>query len=136
MAAVRPAASMIGGVPASNFVGTGAQVAPLLGDDGDHVAADEERRHRLQQLAPAVEHADAARTVELVGRPAVEVGAERSDVDGHVRHGLRAVDRDERARGVRGLDDLGDRQDRAEHVAHVRAGDHLHPAAGEGLVQR
>ena len=47
----------------------------------DHVAAADPRRHRLEQLAAAVQDADAGRAVGLVAGPGVEVGAERLDVD-------------------------------------------------------
>ena len=42
----------------------------------DHVAAAEERRHRVEQLAAAVQHADAGRAVGLVAGPGVEVGVD------------------------------------------------------------
>ncbi len=50
----------------------------------DHVAAAEERPHRLEQLATAVQHADAGRPERLVTGPDVEVRAEL----GHVRPGI------------------------------------------------
>ena len=98
-------------------------------DAGDHVPAAEERRHRLEQLAAAVQHADAGRPVGLVAGPGVEVGAERGDVDRQVRHGLRAVDQHDRAGGVRAARDLVDRVDRAEHVGDVGDGDELRARA-------
>ena len=49
----------------------------------------------------------------------------RLDVDRHVRHGLRAVDQDERTGGVRHLGHLADRVDRAERVADVGERDEL-----------
>ena len=100
----------------------------VVADAGDHVPAAEERRHRLEQLAAAVQHADAGRPVGLVTGPGVEVGAERGDVDRQVRDGLRAVDQHERAGGVRELGDLGDRVDRAEHVGDVADREQLRPA--------
>ena len=42
-------------------------------DRADHVAAAQERRHRLEQRSPAVEHADAGRAVQLVAGGDVEV---------------------------------------------------------------
>ena len=45
-------------------------------DARDHVAAAEERPHRLEQLAAAVQHADAGGAECLVAGPGVEVGAE------------------------------------------------------------
>jgi hypothetical protein len=67
-------------------------------DRGDHVAARQERLHLLEQLAAAVQHADARRPERLVARPRVEVGADLLDVDPHLRHRLRAVDQRHRAR--------------------------------------
>ena len=107
----------------------------LLGHAGDHVPAAEERRHRLEQLAAAVQHADAGRAVGLVAGPGVEVGVERGDVDRHVRHRLHAVDDHHGAGGVRAARDLGDRVDGAEHVRHVRDGDELR-LVGQRVVER
>ena len=128
-AAPRPIASATGIVPASNLRGRLGPRGLEVADAGDHVPAAEERRHRLEQLAAAVQHADAGRPVGLVAGPGVEVGAERGDVDRQVRHGLRAVDQHERAGGVRALGDLGDRVDRAEHVGDVGDGDELRAGA-------
>ena len=55
----------------------------------------------------------------------VEVGAERLDVDRHVRHGLGAVDEHERAGRVGHLDHLADRVDGAERVRDVGERDEL-----------
>ena len=48
-----------------------------------------------------VQHADAGRARAPCGRSSVEVGAERRDVDRHLRHRLRAVDERQRAGGAR-----------------------------------
>ena len=50
-------------------------------DRADHLAAEVERAHRLEQLAPAPQRADAARPAELVRGDGDEVGAERLHVD-------------------------------------------------------
>ena len=93
----------------------------------------------VEQLAAAVEDADPGRAVGLVRGPGVEVGAERADVDRHVRDGLRPVDEHGGAGRVAALDELGDRVDRAEHVRDVREGEQLRPAReqrGELLLDR
>jgi hypothetical protein len=116
-------------VPASNFEGTSAKrissndtrlimcPPPIHGGIG------------LEDLAPAVQDADAGRAVGLVRGPRVEVGVDRGEVDRDLRHGLRAVDEHERAGGVRAARDVLDRVDRAEHVGDVGDGDELGPLA-------
>ena len=89
------------------------EVAPAEVDLADHLAAGQERRHRLEQLAPRPQRAGAHRAEHLVAAERVEVGAERLDVDRHVRDGLGAIDQHERAGGVGHLDHLADRVDRA-----------------------
>jgi hypothetical protein len=46
------------------------------------VPAAAPRRHRLEDLAAAVQDADAGRAVGLVGGPGVEVGVDRGEVTG------------------------------------------------------
>ena len=101
-------------MPASNFHGQVVPRGALEADGLDHVAAAEERRHRLEDLAAAVQDADAGRAVGLVPGPGVEVGADGGDVDGDLRHGLRAVDDGHGAGGAGAGDDLGDGVDRPE----------------------
>ena len=72
--------------------------ALLEADRGDHVAAAEERRHRVELRGGAVEHADAGRAVELVPGADVEVHAERPHVDRPVIGRLGAVDQHRGAR--------------------------------------
>ena len=64
----------------------------------DHVAAELIRRHRLQQLPPSHQHADAHRSEQLVAAERVEVDVERVEVDGQVRHRLGPVHHDHRRR--------------------------------------
>src|SRR5258705_9114774 len=54
----------------------------------DHLAAEVERLHLLEQLAPAPQRTDAARPAELVRREREEVAAERLNVDVPVRRAL------------------------------------------------
>jgi hypothetical protein len=98
-------------------------------DRGDHVAAGQKRPHSLQDLAPAVQHADPRRSERLVSGPRIEVCADRLDVDRHVRHRLGAVHQRHGARGASPRDDLRDREDRAEHVRHMSDRHHAHVAA-------
>ena len=102
-AAPRPTASVMGGVPASNLAGSSARGEPVEADVGDHVAAAEERRHRVEQLVAAPQHADARGAAQLVAGEREEVGAPRLHVGDVVRHVLAAVDDGDRAGGVRGL---------------------------------
>ena len=88
-------------------------------DAADHVPAREERRHRLEQLALSVEHADPRRAVHLVPRECVEVRADRAHVQRQVGRRLRAVDEHARAHPVRTRDDRLDVVDRPERVRHV-----------------
>ena len=122
-------------VPASNFAGSWPQRISSIEDRGDHVAAADERRHRVEQRLAPVQDADPRRAVELVARPGVEVGIELAQVDRQLRNGLRAVDDDDRAGGVGALDDLGDRVDRAGGVGDVADGDELDGAGREQLVE-
>ena len=105
-------------------------------DLADHLAAHLERRHALEQLAPAVERARAGRPAELVRREAEEVAAERLHVDAAVRDGLRGVDDHDRALLVRPGGEPVDRVDRAERVRDEVRGDDLDPACARDLVER
>ena len=91
MAAVRPTASAMGGVPASKRAGGGGRPEAVELDVEDHAAAAEERRHGVEQLGPAPQHADAGRAHHLVGREGDEVDVELAHVDRRVRDELRAV---------------------------------------------
>ena len=55
----------------------------VLADVEDHLAAAEERRHRLEQLGAGPEAADAARAEHLVAGEPDEVGVPRLHVDRH-----------------------------------------------------
>jgi hypothetical protein len=104
-------------------------------DRADHVAAGQERRHRLQDLAAPVEHTEAGRAVGLVRGPHVEVGADRAHVDRELRHGLRAVDQRGRAGPAGAASDLGHGVDRAQDVGHVDGPDEPHAAVGQAGVE-
>ena len=121
----RPIASPTAGVPASNFQGISLKSLRRRWTSRIISPPDEERRHRLEQLAPRPQRARAHRGQHLVAAERVEVGAQLLDVHRHVRHGLGAVDEDEGAGGVGHLDDLADRVDRPERVADVGERDEL-----------
>ena len=106
MAAPSPIASVIGGVPASNLAGSSARGEAVEADVGDHVAATEERRHRVEQLLAAPQHADARRPAHLVAAEGDEVGVPRLHVGDVVRHVLAGVDDGQRAGGVGGVAQL------------------------------
>ena len=101
-AAPRPTTSVMGGVPASNLAGSSARGEAVEADVGDHVAATEERWHRVEQFLAAPQHADARRAAHLVAAERHEVGAPRLHVGDVVRHVLAAVDDGDRAGGVCG----------------------------------
>src|SRR5205085_11204764 len=80
------------------------QVAPgrlLVPDRVDHVTAEQEGLHLLQQLGAAPERADAARSAHLVAGDREEVAVERLHVDSQVRRRLRRVADEDRALLVR-----------------------------------
>jgi hypothetical protein len=85
MAAARPIAPAMCGVPASNFHGSWLKVV-------FHVAAALPRRHRFEQRLAAVQYADARRSDHLVSGEAVEIAIQRLHVDDAVRHRLCAVE--------------------------------------------
>ena len=87
-------------------------------DVADHLAATEERRHRLEQLVAGPQRADAARSEELVRGERDEVGVPCLHVGAHVGHVLAGVDEDERVVRVGGVGERADLVDRAEHVRH------------------
>ena len=96
-------ASAIGGVPASNFHGSSLGVNPSRRDVADHLAAAEERRHGVEQLLAAPQHADAGGAEHLVAGEGEEVGARGGDVGGEVGHVLAGVDHGDGAGGVGGV---------------------------------
>ena len=101
------------------------EVAPPEVDLADHLAARQERRHRLEQLPPRPQRAGTHRREHLVTAERIEVGTESLDVDRHVRDGLGAVDQHERAGRVGHLDHLRDRVDGPERIRHMGERDEL-----------
>src|SRR3954468_21707497 len=104
MAAPRPTASAIGGVPASYLCGSSAYVDPAIVTSSiisppprngggaprrfrpaPTLAAAEERREDLEQLTTSPQHADAGGTTHLVAGEGDRVDTERLHVDAHVR---------------------------------------------------
>ncbi len=82
----------------------------------DHAPAAQERRHRLQQLPLAVEHADARGPQHLVPAEGQEIAVQGLHVGLLVRHALGPVDQHHGPGLVGAADDLGHRVDRAQHV--------------------
>ena len=104
------------------------QLAPgrlLERDRPDHVTAEVERRHRLEQLRPAPERTDARRAAHLVGGESEEVAVELLDVDRVVWSSLRRVDDHDRPLLVGPRGEPLDRIDRAERVRDEVVGDDL-----------
>src|SRR6202011_2152965 len=109
---------------------------PVELDRADHVTAEIERSHPLEDLRPTPERADARGATELVGREREEVAVERLDVDRLVRGGLRGVDDHDRTALVCPRAELLDRIDRPERVRdEVVRNDLDLPLAG-GLVEQ
>ena len=133
MAAPRPIAPAMGGVPGSNRHGRSFQVARSSQTSRMISLPPKNGSERLQHLAPAVEHADAGRGAQLVPREGVEVGAERRHVDREVRRRLGAVEEDPGPRRLGALDDLRDGVDRAEHVRDVGERHEPRPPREEAL---
>ena len=110
----RPIASAMFAVPASNFAGLSAQRVSSTETEAIMCPPVMNGGIASSSSGAAVQDADAGRPVGLVPGPGVEVGVDRAEVDRQLRHGLRAVDDDDRAGGVRAADDLVDRVDRPE----------------------
>ena len=87
---------------------------------------DAVRGQPLEELAPAVEHAEVRRE-ELVRAGHQEVGLQGRDVDRQVRRGVHGIDVGDRADGVRRLDHAADVGDRSERVRGEPDGDDLRP---------
>ena len=134
MAVPRPMAGTMGGVPASNFAGRSPGSKPVQRNAADHAAAAQKRRHPLQQLPLAVEHAHARGPEHLVPAENEEIGVECLHVGLLVRHALGPIDQHQRPGLVGAADDLGHGIDRAQHVGNGRHGHELRPL-GEQLVE-
>ncbi len=81
---------------------------PSRRDGVDHVAAAEERGHRVEELHPPPQHPDAGRPAHLVAGERDEVGVPRLHVGRVVRHVLAGVDDGECAGVVGRRAQLGD----------------------------
>ena len=112
-----------------NFV----RCVAVLADVEDHLAAAEERRHRLEQLGSGPEPTDTARPEHLVASEADEVGVPVRDIDRAMGDGLGGVDERERTGRVCRLDEGRDVVDSAQHVRH--RGEREQLGAVEELVE-
>ena len=115
-----------GGRPGLELVRHLVERGLLEPDRADHLAAEVEGAHLVEQLPAPPERPDSGRAADLVSRDRHEVGPERLDVDRAVRCRLRSVDDHDRALRVRPLGELLDRVDRAERVRDEVVGDDLH----------
>ena len=106
----------------------------LEGDVGDHVAAALPGRHLRRARLLAVDHADAGRAEHLMAGEDEEVAADRLHVDGHVRHGLRAVDQHAGAMPMRQRDHFVHRRHGAERVGNLGDGDDARRRAEQLLI--
>ena len=109
---------------------------PVEADRPDHLAAEVERRHRLEQLAPAPECADTGRAAQLVRRESEKVTVERLHVDRPVRRRLSGVDDDDRALRMSPRRELLDRIDRAERVRDEADAHDLDRVVARKVVER
>ncbi len=105
--------------PRLELPGDLVELAPAQVDLADHLAAGQERRHRIEQLASRPQRPGAHRRQHLVAAEGIEVDAQVLHVDLEVRHGLRPIDEHERAGRVRHLGHLLDRVDGAQRVRDV-----------------
>src|SRR3546814_12367974 len=85
----------------------------------DHRAAAVPRRHRLEDVAPRPEDADAGRPVKLVTGEDVEVAADGGDIDRHARHRLAAVEQKLRANAMGQIGGAAGGEAGAEDVGEV-----------------
>src|SRR5579863_8697364 len=99
----------------------------------DHLAAALVGRQSLEKLAPAVEHADSRRAVNLVPGENVEVDTEIAHVDIEVHRSLRTIDEHRNAPLVGDFDDLLDRGRGPEDVRHLRYRDDFRSTAQRPL---
>ena len=105
-------------------------------DRADHLAAEVERLHLLEQLTAAPQGSGARWAAQLVRREHQEVATERLYVDVLVRRCLCCVNHHDRALLVRPGRELLDRVDRPERVRDEVVRDHLDVAAARDLVER
>ena len=131
-----PTASAIAGVPASNLYGKLVPGRPLHRDRADHLPAEVERRHRLEQLLAPPERADPARAAHLVRRDREELAVERLHVDRPMRRGLGGIDDHDRPALVRPRRQVAHRVHGSERVRHEVGRDDLHRALALDRVQR
>ena len=119
--------------PGLELPGDLVELGPAEVDFSDHLAAGQERGHRLEQLPAGPQRTRAGRGEHLVPGEDVEVGADRLDVDRHVGHGLGAVHEDECAGLVGHPGHFRDRIDGPERVADVGERDELRLELQEDL---
>src|SRR5215207_265687 len=105
-------------------------------DGADHLAAEVERGHLLEELAPAPKRPHPARAAHLVRRDRDEVRAERLHVERPVRGRLSGVDDHDRAVLVRPRGKPLARVDRPERIRDEIVRDDLHVPRRCDLVQR
>ena len=111
------------GFESGRSIGRGVAVGS---DVGDHPAAAEERRHRIQDVLAGPKDTDAGRTEHLVTGEDEEVDVECHDVGRGVRDRLRAVDGDQGAVAVSDRREFANRVDRAQDVRHAGDREQLH----------
>ncbi len=100
----------------------------------NHIAAELERIHGLQQLRLAPQDPNPRRAVKLVARENQEIDPQLPHIHRPVRHTLGTIDQDQRSPGMGLLRQLADGVDRPEHVGHAGHG-HEFCAVGQHVIQ-
>lgn len=105
----------------------GRRVGGLFHRHGlDHGTAGDERRHRVQQLQPTVEHTDTRGAQHLVTRECREIDIKGVEVDRLVRHRLAGVQDRQGANRPSPPDDFVHRGDGTSDVRMVAERDDFH----------
>lgn len=112
-----------GGCSGLEFVRQLVPLGAIAMDFEHHIAAAEDRRHRFEPLAAAVEDADTRRAEHLVARERGEIDPQGGDVERAVGNELRGVEKGGGTDSLGTRDNLGDRQQSAEDIGHARKGD-------------
>ena len=114
------------GVPASNRCGACLEFGLVVADGQNHFAAALIRRHGVENLLPAPQHADAGRPANLVAGEREEIAADGLHVHRHMPGALRAVHQRDDAELARAGAQFGDRIHHAHRVRDVNQREQLH----------
>ena len=116
------------------FIGQGIPLTAGKFNFPDHVTAPHEGRHRFEQFALAIEHAQPRWPTHFVAAKGHKVHIQCLHIDRQVWHTLRAVKHYFGADGMGSMNQLDHRIDRADHVAHMVKAEEL-GALSQQLVE-